>query len=279
MKNLLLIVLLTLLNSLILPNQDSVSHWKKEGVVGLNISQITLENWSQGGDDALSWTFYSNLGFNYSYDMWRILNKFKLSYGRTKLGTEEYRTNDNEIYLENVVSYNVGWAVDPYFSNTIRSSLSSGFNYKPVPAKQIADFFDPGYITQSMGFTFNKENNFTFRAGLGLQETFTNKFRNYSDDPETKAELEAFKFETGVETVAEGKYTFEENLALNSKLRMFSTFKDIDIWDVRWDNSLTAKVTKYVNVNLNILIIYEKKQTPKTQLKEALQLGIVYNLF
>jgi hypothetical protein len=47
----------------------------------------------------------------------------------------------------------------------------------------------------------------------------------------------------------------------------------------RRDNTLTAKVNNYINVNFNFLLIREIGQTRKTQLKEALQLGLTYNLF
>ena len=75
----------------------------------------------------------------------------KLAYGRTKLGSSNYKTNDNELYLESVVSRNIGWAIDPYFSNTVRTALAPGFNYETDPATEIANFFDPGYLTQSLG--------------------------------------------------------------------------------------------------------------------------------
>jgi len=48
--------------------------------------------------------------------------------------------------------------------------------------------------------------------------------------------------------------------------------------DVRWDNLITAKVNNYINVNFNFLVVYERKQTLRTQIKEALQLGIIYNI-
>ncbi|MGE5812503.1 MAG: hypothetical protein ACM339_13430 [Ignavibacteria bacterium] len=47
----------------------------------------------------------------------------------------------------------------------------------------------------------------------------------------------------------------------------------------RRDNTLTAKVNNYINVNFNFLLIREIGQTRKTQLKEALQLVLTYNLF
>ena len=157
--------------------------------------------------------------------------------------------------------------------------MGNGFDYKAVPVAQVAAFFDPGYITQSLGFTYNKISFFSTRIGLALQETFTGKYRQYTDDPTTSDKVEAFKLDTGVECVTEGNIPVEDNLIVTSKLRLFSRFNSMDVWDVRWDNTVTAQVTKFINVNMNVLLIYEKSQSLKTQLKESLQLGFTFNLF
>jgi hypothetical protein len=180
--------------------------------------------------------------------------------------------------LESILIHSFGWAVDPYISNTIRTVISKGFDYKVVPAVQTSQFFDPGYITQSIGFMYNNIPNITTRLGIGFQETITNKFTGYADDPET-VEIEKFRFDTGIESVTEAIYNIEENVLLGSKLRLFTRFNSLDVWDVRWDNLITAQISKYFNVNFNVLLIYEKQQSPKTQLKEALQFGITYTLF
>jgi len=254
------------------------SKWTYSGVSGLNISQIALENWTQGGDNALAFTLLGNFGAKYADTPWTFNNTLKLAFGRTKLGTDDFRTNDNEFYLESILSRSFGWAVDPYVSNTVRTVISKGFDYKVVPALQTSQFFDPGYITQSIGFIYNKVPNITTRLGIGFLETITNKFTKYSDDPKT-TEVEKFKLDTGIESVTEGSFKIEENILFDSQLRLFSRFNELDVWDVRWDNLLTAQISKYLNVNFNVLLIYEKKQSPKTQLKEALQLGITYTLF
>jgi hypothetical protein len=101
----------------------------------------------------------------------------------------------------------------------------------------------------------------------------------YSDDPETLDEVEKFKFETGLESVTGAKYNFMENMQYSSFLRLFTRFDMIDVWDVRWDNTITAKVNDYINVNIAVVLIHEISQTRKTQLKEALQIGVVYALF
>ncbi|MCX6148987.1 MAG: DUF3078 domain-containing protein [Ignavibacteriales bacterium] len=254
--------------------------WTYSAASGINISQIALSNWTQGGDNAISWVLIVGGNANYKYLPWNFKNTFKLGYGRTKLGSDDYRTNDNEIFLETVLSYNIGWILDPYFSNTVRTLVSTGYDYKQTPVSKTADFFDPGYITQSIGFAYNKSKTFTTRLGLGFQETFTNKYRiQYSDDPKTTDKVEAFKFDTGIESVTNSEFSIDDNVLFTTMLRLFSSFKELDVWDVRWDNTLTAKVSKYFSVNVNILTIYEKRQSPKTQLKEGLQLGITYTWF
>jgi hypothetical protein len=260
---------------------DSInkSRWVAECVSGFNVSQVSLTNWTQGGDASFSWTVFGNFGLIYTDSTWKFTNNLKAAYGMTKLGNSDYKSNDNELFLESVLSYKANWAVDPYFCNTVRTVVANGYDYSQATPVRIAGIFDPGYINQSAGLSYDKIKNFICRLGIGFQETFTNKFRKYSDDPETTNKMEAFKFETGIESVTEASYTIADNLLHSTKLRLFGTFKHIDVWDVRWDNNITAKVNKYLNVNLNVLILYEKAQSPKTQIKEALQVGLRYNLF
>lgn len=283
MKNIILLLLLVFTVSLFAeddPPPPPQKTWLPAGVAGLNLSQIALENWTQGGEDALAYTLYSHFGLDYHTDPLSFNNKLKLAYGRTKLGSDDYRTTENEFFLENLVTYKAGWFADPYFSNTVRTTLTKGYDYSGDEAIQIADLFDPGYINQSIGLSYKVSESFSTRMGLGFQETIADKFATkYSDDPDTDNEIETFKFDTGIESVSNLNLKLDDNLLYTSELRLFGTFDALDIWDVRWDNILTAQVTKLINVNLNVLLIYDVDQVAKTQLKEALQIGITYTLF
>ena len=251
--------------------------WTPAAVVGINLSQVALSNWTQGGDNAVAISFLGTGGLKYYTMDWKFKNDLKIAYGRTKLGSQDYRTTDNELYLESVLSYNIGWAVDPYVSNILRTSVGTGYDYKQDPIVATAGFFDPGYLTQSIGFTYNKLESFTTRLGFAVQETFTNKYTQYSDDPNTTA-IEKSKVETGLESVTTAEFSVQQNLLYKSNLRLFSRFESLDVWDVRWDNAFIAKLNDYLNVNLAVLLIYQKDQSPKTQVKEALQVGITYTL-
>lgn len=267
--------------NLMFAQPDSLLHqgWNPNGTTGLNLSQIALSNWSQGGDNSLSFNLFGNFSFIYFSSPIRLDNNLKLSFGRTKIGSEDFRTSDNDFYLENVLSYKVDWVFKPFFSNSVRTVLANGYKYGADSTYKISAFFDPGYVTQSLGLLYDRSKIFNTRLGIALQETFTNKFTQYSDDPDTPNKIEKFKLETGIESVSSLNYTIADNLFINSQLRLFTRFNQLDVWDVRWDNTLTAQVNKFVNVNLNVLVIYQKDQSPFTQLKEALQLGFTYNLF
>lgn len=282
MKKLLLIFLLAIsFNSFAqdIPDSVLVDGWNMVGVVGLNLSQTVLVNWSQGGSNSLAYSAYANLGAILKDHPWKWKNRLSIIYGRTKLEDVGYRTTENDIYFETVLSRNVGWVVDPFVSVTVRTAVTKGYDYSVADTNiQIVDFFDPGYVSEAIGFTYDQNKIITTRLGLAFQQTFANRFTNYTDDPETP-EIETFKFDTGLESVTEVKYDFLENMTYYSFLRLFSRFTSLDVWDVRWDNIVTAKVNDYINVNFNVTLIHEISQTRKTQLRESLQLGFSYSLF
>lgn len=254
--------------------------WNPVGVVGLNLSQVAFKNWTQGGSNALAFVAYTNMGVAYLSYPWKWKNLLKASFGRTNIEDAGYRTTDNEIYYESILSRKIGWAVDPYFAVTVRTAITKGYDYSTDPATQIVNFFDPGYITEALGFLYEPNENFSSRLGIAVQQTIANKFAlQYSDDPDTENEVEKLKVDTGLESVTAANFPLAENMQYSSFLRLFSRFTSLDVWDVRWDNIITAKVTQYINVNLAVSVVHEISQTRKTQLREALQIGIVYTLF
>ena len=252
--------------------------WNQRGVIGLGINQVALSNWVQGGENIFSLSGSADFALIKlgSRSLWS--NRIIANLGSTKTGSGNFQTNDNALVIENILVRNVGWVVNPFISNQIRTPVLNGYDYSISPEVQTAAFFDPGYVVQTVGFAYGTPKINT-RLGVALQETFTNKFRQYTDDPETADKMEAFKFETGLESISEANYEFAENMSFITRLRLFSAFDRLDTWDVAWDNSIVAKVNNFLSVNLNALVYFDKVQSPKTQFKEGIQVGLNYAVF
>jgi len=252
--------------------------WYPKAVAGLNISQIAFDHWSQGGENTLTWIVNFNGSLNYfSSDGWEFKNSLILSYGRSKSESQGYRTNENEFYLTSVLSKHIGWAVDPFFSNGVQTSITTGYLYPQNVPVAVVDFFDPAYVTQSMGFTYNKSKVFDTRLGIALQETFDNKYRQYTNDTSV-TRAKAFKLDTGIESVSNVQFVIAENVKMQSSLRLFTRFESLDVWDVRWETIITGKINSFLNMNFGYLIVYQKDQSLYTQRKEGLNVGFVYTL-
>lgn len=281
MKYLILIFFITL-SPVVLSQTDTVEtkqkHWFPSTILGINLSQVAFKDWSQGGENALAWTLTLNGGLKYVDTNFQVNNNIKAAYGQTKLGGQDLRITDNEIYIENIFVLKLVWITDPFFSNTVRTPITKGYKYNDDSKEEIADFFDPGYVTQTIGFTYQNGKIFKTRLGIALQETFTDKHRKYSDDLKTKDKLEAFKLQTGIESTSSLQLTIDKNVIWKSDLRLFSTFEQIDVWDVRWDNVITGAVNNHLNVMFNFQLLYQESQSKKLQLKEGIQIGITYKI-
>jgi hypothetical protein len=274
-------ILISILFNLTLQAQEDstvVNAWSTSGVVALNLSQTSLSNWAKGGDNSFAFSLLGDFNADYQGETWKLTNYLKLNWGRSKVGTNDTKVTDNELILENLLSREISWDIKPYISNTIRTQLVKGYDYDVDPPVEVAAFFDPGYITQEIGFVYDKPEWFQTRLGIGFKETITNKFNSASDDTETE-EVEKFKFEIGLASVTEAGFTVAENLGFKTKLSLFGRFDDMAWWDVYSDNTLTAKVNNFLNVNLSVSIVYNKLETVKTQIKEVLQIGFTYTIF
>lgn len=253
--------------------------WKHGVVAALTATQVSFNDWAQGGEDAFSWT--GGLDGKSAYDVadYNWSNSYKFALGQTKIGSQGTRKTDDKIELESVLSYKLSLAVNPYVAATLKTQFTKGYSYNALgTATPLSDLFDPGYLTQSAGFGFQPIPGLKTRLGAAIRETFTKSFNVYSDDPATP-EIEKTKVEGGIESVTDVEWKLEQNLQFKSKLELFAPLKKLDEVVVRMDNTLTANVSKYIVVNLNVQLINEKQVSPRTQVKQTISFGLSYVVF
>ena len=279
-KIFLLLFTFSMVNFITAQEADStLNKWNPLLLASLNLSQIAFQDWTKGGESAFSFTVGADWVMDYKASNWTFKNQLKGEWGQSKTGYDIKKITVNNVFNETVYYYDPGWLFVPYVSNLIRTPITDGFDYSEPEKVQIVAFFDPGYVTQSIGFAYQKSEIFQTRLGLAFEESFANKFAaQYTDDDET-TELETFRFETGIESMTDLNLKIDDNVIYKSKLRLFSGFNRMTVWDVAWDNTFTAEVNKWLNVNLSFILIYKASESLRTQMQEALQVGIVYNLF
>jgi hypothetical protein len=205
-------------------------------------------------------------------------NSYKVGFGQTRLGDQGIRKTDDRLDLETMLTYKLAEKINPYAAATLKTQFAKGYKYDSKGASTIvSQFFDPAYLTQSVGAVYQPIPELKTRLGVGLREIVTSDFPGFADDPETKNEIEKIRVAGGLESVTEFAWKLDENVGFSSKLEMFSAFKKLDEVIVRSDNTLAAKVGKYITVLLNVQLLNEKAVSPKTQMKETLGLGLSYS--
>jgi len=259
---------------------STLGKWVPSLIASANLSQVAFNNWSKGGENSIAYSFGVDWNMEFkSESKWTFKNQLKGDWGQSQTGDEISKVTSNNAFNETVFMFDLGWFVEPYASNLIRTPITAGYDYETVPESQIVGFFDPGYVTQSIGFAYEKSEIIQTRLGFAFEESFADKFAlDYTDDSETD-EIEKFKFEEGIESITDVKYEIFENVLYKGKLRFFSGFKRLNVWDVAMDNTFTAKVNDWLNVNIKYFVVYKASETLRTQTQEAIQIGVVYNLF
>ncbi len=249
--------------------------WENKVVGSFNLTQASFDNWAAGGENSLAWQLNFQGQFVNDQEKFNWNNNFKISYGMVKSGNDISKKSVDEIRAESVLNFKSGWFVRPYGAVNAETQINKGYDYSVTPKKEISDFMDPGYFRESIGFEYTHSKSFKTRVGASMKQTVTRNFPGYADDPATK-EIEKMRFEYGAESVTDVNTRLTGNLFLQSKLELFSNLKAFNQIDVNWDNVIIAKVAKYVEVNFNIKLLYDRDISRKRQLKQALSMGLTY---
>ncbi|MCB0277914.1 MAG: DUF3078 domain-containing protein [Calditrichaeota bacterium] len=259
--------------------KDSIVYgWKHNVYSKLGIINTSFDNWQRGGDNALAWRIETYAQFNETQKSYKWQNSGKFVYGKTKLGSQEIRNTSDEIKISSVYTQILGEngsILNPYVSFTFITQFSAGFNYDSIPPKQISNFMDPGYVTEAIGLRYSPGELFSLRMGFSAKQTFTKEFSFTADDKET-SEIERNKYEYGLELSSELETDVSDNIQFSSKLQVFSNLEAINQVDVDWDNYFISPLSKYISVNLNMAIFYDRDFSKKRQLKSVFSLGISY---
>ncbi len=247
--------------------------WKKELVGNLNFTQNTFDNWKQGGENAWAWQLTINGKWVNDQKNYNWENTLKINYGKTKVGDAASKKSTDELNVSSVYTYKMGIYVNPFISFSGLTQFTKGYKYEADTSYAISEFLDPGYFMQTLGIGYAPNNHIKTRLGAAFKETMADKYANlYSKGKK-------FRVEYGANSVTELNFKLAQNILYTGKLQLFSNLKAFNQIDVNWDNMLASKISKYISVNFNVKLFYDRDVSPKRQLQEVLAVGLTYNFF
>ena len=115
------------------------SKWKFGGIGTFAFSQLSLYQWSAGGEASFSGAALLNAYANYTNETTSWINSLDLGYGLIKQGDDTKKSNDR---IEFTSQYGRKASEKWFYSAMLnfRTQFSEGFDYSTDPANTISTF-------------------------------------------------------------------------------------------------------------------------------------------
>ncbi len=260
--------------------------WRKSVQTGVNVNQATFsDNWKGGGISSIAIGLFFNGRIAYETEKASFNNEVQFLYGIVKNQELRARKNADKIFIDSKYGYKITKAWNIFFSINFLSQFDIGYKFDLDSTGEerrtlISRFMSPAYLTSSLGIEYKPLEYFFIRFGTGtLRQTFVldtaihrNENQNYGVPVGKRVRNEvAFQVVSGFDK------DVAKNLNIKARWMAFANYQDIEAVDIRFDLSVTAKITKYIDVNLSGSVLYDQDMDYKTQYTQALALGILYS--
>lgn len=261
------------------PSPPEIFGLKKKFEIRLAASQVSYTNWAAGGENSLSYSSFINNGIIKNTKLYNMQIQGKFAFGQTKIGHEHVRNSLDKIEIEASGTLKKQKFLNPFVSFQLLTQFTTGYDYSKSPPVAKSGFWDPAFLTQSMGSGVKFTDYLSTRMGLALKETFTRLYPRYSDNPKTKNVVEHLRVEKGINSQTNLKLQFNKNVNMVSKLQLFYNMRRLKDVDWRFESQINSKLARYFSVNFNLYLMYDRDITTQTQIKQALSMGFTYNFF
>ncbi|MES2560087.1 MAG: DUF3078 domain-containing protein [Bacteroidota bacterium] len=278
------------------------SPWKREMQAGVNINQATYsDNWKSGGVNSIAIGTFLNAKADYRTEKYDWTNDLQLLYGNIQNKGQNMRKNADRIFLESKFAYRLTKNWSAFGSATFMSQFDAGYEYYRLKdstgkeygeelSNRISSFMSPGYLTEAIGIEYKPVEYFSAQFGLGaLRQTFVTDqtlYDKYAPTEDKYNELygvkrgEYMRNQVVFQFVANFDKEVLKNIFVKARYMAVIDYAKINGQGIvhRLDANLTAKVNRFVNVNLAGVILYDYDQDQDVQFSQVLSLGILYGI-
>lgn len=278
--------------------------WVTGGTVQLNMSQVSLTNWSAGGFSSVSGIAQFNAFANRKKGRFAWDNSVALAYGLLAQDGQDAMKTDDRIELNTKFGYELKKSWYLAALGQFKTQFTEGKD--AATGAKISDFMAPGTLILGLGLDYKPNEHFSaFISPATAKLTFVSDqpladAGAFGVDPATYDAM-GMKLTNGSNTFFEfGGYVkmmYTHDLATNinflTRADFFSNYlKDPQNVDVNWETLFTFKVNDWFAATLSTLLIYddntqimkpwegtEQQYIGKgTQFKESIGLGIMLKL-
>lgn len=269
--------------------------WKLASDIHLTLTQNAYSgNWVGGESGSMSWTLTS-LTTAEKQVLPKVFsqNTLKLSYGITynqDPATDKWGSGDKStdlIDLETTYRFTLGTFVEPI----VAFRGITQFLDQADPARD--RWINPLDLTESAGaarvFIKDDKRQWQTRIGLAARQVIDRD----APDPLGGARRTTTEHSAGIELVNDLVTPLSDDaILLTSKLTVFQSFfstaKDDllgtpgeDDWkypDINLENIFSASITRYIEVNLYVQLLFDRQIDRGARFKQTLSLGLAYKL-
>lgn len=264
---------------------------------GINFSQSGFNDaWAetQGGVGNFGLGFYFNNKAMYHKKKGVFTSDIQFQYGTQKFKGQDARKSLDRIFIDNKYASKLSPTVSWFAGVNFLSQFASGFAYdaKGVKGNKISALFAPAFLSEGVGLEWKPKKYFVVQlGGATLRQTFVSNntvFDNTDKDVTEDGKVVKRSYgtlkgkvlnEMGFQVVA----AFDKDIAKNVNLKWrYQGFVAYAPKTKPMDHNVmlitTAKVNKYLNVNLTLLGVYDADIVKKFQISEGFAAGFVFNL-
>jgi hypothetical protein len=264
--------------------------WKLGGVASLNFSQVSLYQWTAGGEASFAGAALVNFYANYKGENSHWENTLDLGYGLIRQGKDDDATTkktDDRIDFTSKYGRKINEKL--FYSGLLqfRTQFTEGYEEDDTE-KVISDFFAPAYLGISAGVDYKPNDALSlFLSPASGKFTFVNNDSlsaagEFGVDPGKK-----FRAEIGAYARIAYRAEIFENVNLTTKMDLFSNYlNNPQNIDVNLELLLAMKINEFLSATVSVMSIYDDdinlKQSdgtmgPGIQVKEVFGLGLSYS--
>ena len=254
---------------------------------GANLNQGSFSsNWTGGGVNSVALgVFFNALSqIKRGKNSWR--NDFQSQYGVVRNKGQQSRKNVDRIFFDSKYNRELTEKWSLFGNINFLSQFSNGYEYSANAdsvgyKKKVSGFFSPAYITEAIGIEYKPVSYFFIDFAPGaLRQTIVTDKNLYLTRPSNYGVPIGDKVRTEValmQIVANFNKDIAKDINLKFRYMAYSNIKHPLNIDDRLDATITAKIAKYFDVNLGVIIVYDQDQSNEVQFAQGLSVGFLYS--